>query len=468
MPKNINPPKEGSASKPGLPYPACAPSTERLVKDAITAAKARKFEEAEKLCRKALTEKPDECRALAILGTIRSLQGEHTEARDYLTKACEIRAEAGWLSNLSGVYRQLDQIERSLELGMIALKHCQDNDTILCQFGLTLAECRKFEDAQACFLRAIGLRHDHGDAHMGLAQMLLQHGQYRVGWKEYEWRLKSEQGKQYELPKMTSAPWNGMKLRDDAKIVVVADQGYGDCFQFGRFLKAVHEKCPHVYLACSPELEKLMAAQPYVEGAFTDWTKTPLHTCHARLTSLPDLLGMDTHEKLIDNECHLTVLPEWASAWDMVDGQPGKKIGMVWDGRKTHPNNSRRSVGRDKFLAAFEGFKDNATFVSLQVPEVDTGYALDYSSGLTDFSTTAGLIHHLDLVIGIDTGVCHLAASMGKEVWIIVPHSADWRWGMNGQTCDWYSKVKVFRQPKPGDWEGAFEEVKMELTRYLG
>ena len=138
-----------------------------------------------------------------------------------------------------------------------------------------------------------------------------------------------------------------------------------------------------------------MAAQPYVEGAFTDWTKTPLHTCHARLTSLPDLLGMDTHEKLIDNECHLTVLPEWASAWDMVDGQPGKKIGMVGMGVRRIPITADGRLGEISSSPHSRGSKTMSTFVSLQVPEVDTGYALDYSSGLTDFSTTAGLIHHL-------------------------------------------------------------------------
>ena len=47
---------------------------------------------------------------------------------------------------------------------------------------------------------------------------------------------------------------------------------------------------------------------------------------------------------------------------------------------------------------------------------------------LHDFADTAALIQSLDLVIAIDTGVAHLAGAMGKPVWIMLLHAADWRW----------------------------------------
>jgi ADP-heptose:LPS heptosyltransferase len=34
----------------------------------------------------------------------------------------------------------------------------------------------------------------------------------------------------------------------------------------------------------------------------------------------------------------------------------------------------------------------------------------------------------LDLVITTDTCIAHLAGAMGKPVWILLSHLADWRW----------------------------------------
>jgi len=53
---------------------------------------------------------------------------------------------------------------------------------------------------------------------------------------------------------------------------------------------------------------------------------------------------------------------------------------------------------------------------------------VDFSGDLTDFSETAALIAHLDLVICVDTAVAHLAGAIGRPAWTLLPFLADWRW----------------------------------------
>ena len=45
-----------------------------------------------------------------------------------------------------------------------------------------------------------------------------------------------------------------------------------------------------------------------------------------------------------------------------------------------------------------------------------------------DFADTASVIAQLDVVIGVDTAVLHLAAALGKPAWMLLPAAPDYRW----------------------------------------
>jgi ADP-heptose:LPS heptosyltransferase len=86
---------------------------------------------------------------------------------------------------------------------------------------------------------------------------------------------------------------------------------------------------------------------------------------------------------------------------------------------------------------------------------------------LNDFSDTAALVHHLDLVICADTVVCHVAGALAKPVWIVVPWASDWRWFMDRSDSPWYPTMRIFRQPRAGDWNAAVAEVARELRELV-
>jgi ADP-heptose:LPS heptosyltransferase len=89
----------------------------------------------------------------------------------------------------------------------------------------------------------------------------------------------------------------------------------------------------------------------------------------------------------------------------------------------------------------------------------------DLSDHLNDFADTAAVISQLDLVICVDTAVAHLAGALGKPVWILLSFVPDWRWMLEREDSPWYPTARLFRQQKPGDWEGVFDRVKNSFTR---
>ena len=89
--------------------------------------------------------------------------------------------------------------------------------------------------------------------------------------------------------------------------------------------------------------------------------------------------------------------------------------------------------------------------------------AHDFTADLKSFDDTAALIMNLDLVIAVDTGVAHLAAALGKPVWVLLPANSDWRWLEERSNSPWYPAMKLFRQTRLGDWAPVVERVSKEL-----
>ena len=68
----------------------------------------------------------------------------------------------------------------------------------------------------------------------------------------------------------------------------------------------------------------------------------------------------------------------------------------------------------------------------------------DWSVGFDDLTTVAGLIVHLDLVIAGDNEVAHLAAALGRPVWLVRPCIPRWPWMPDREDNPWYPTLRQF------------------------
>jgi ADP-heptose:LPS heptosyltransferase len=91
-----------------------------------------------------------------------------------------------------------------------------------------------------------------------------------------------------------------------------------------------------------------------------------------------------------------------------------------------------------------------------------------FAQQLNDFSDTAALMSNLDLVITTDTAAAHLAGALGRRVWTLLASAADWRWGISGETTPWYPSMRLYRQPRLGDWASVVETVAKDLEQLVG
>jgi ADP-heptose:LPS heptosyltransferase len=117
-------------------------------------------------------------------------------------------------------------------------------------------------------------------------------------------------------------------------------------------------------------------------------------------------------------------------------------------------------------LAALTRLPD-VSFYSLQKDGPRSGLALDVidvMAEINDFADTAALIVNLDLVISVDTAVAHLAAGLGKPVWLLDRFDSCWRWLRGREDSPWYPQLTIFRQRHPDDWTEVLERVTTSLA----
>lgn len=85
---------------------------------------------------------------------------------------------------------------------------------------------------------------------------------------------------------------------------------------------------------------------------------------------------------------------------------------------------------------------------------------------LHDVDGFAAFLAALDLVISIDNSTAHLAGALGTETWMLLPFASEtgWRWLTQRTDTLWYAGVRLWRQPRPGQWSPVVEAAARELA----
>jgi Flp pilus assembly protein TadD len=451
---------------------AAKETADQALARALNAAKLKRINEAIGICRDLLVASPELPGALGLLGGILGQEGRADEAIGLLKAAVARQPNVGnWHLNLCALYRGKNMLDEALQSGLEAIRHSPDTAAHRVELALTHLTRGERDLASLRYREAMAREPENPSAHMGLGELLLSLGEYAPGWLEYAWRNKLDQARG-TLPKMVAAQWNGMTL-PGGRLLLVADQGFGDMIQFARYIPWIKPRVPHLSIGWGPEVTALLGSHPDIDHCFGKWADAPPHDAYVLLSSLPQIFG--TELATIPTPIpYLSMLPDridyWAYRLAALRPDRRRRVGLAWSGRPTHPNNLRRSV-RLELLAPILAV-DGVDFFGLQkpFPDEDRAFAaglrnfVDLSPELTDFAETGAVIRNLDLVIAVDTAVVHLAGAMGSEAWVMVPEPADWRWLLDRTDSPWYPSLVLFRQKRSADWAPVTAEIAAALA----
>ena len=383
--------------------------------------------------------------------------------------------------NLGNVLDELDQPESALSCYRQALHYNPKLTQAHCNQGLVLTRLGQVEAALACYDQALCLQPSFANAHFNKGVALLLAGDFSAGWPLYEWRWHPEAQK---LParQFNQALWLGEQPLRGKTLLIHAEQGLGDSLQFCRYVPILQSLGARVVLEVPAPLLRLL--EPLVDTIVESGKDLPTFDLHCPLMSLPLALKTFSVSDIPVAIPYLHASADLVQTWaTRLSLRTKPRIGLAWSGRfrAQQPQLWGINARRNMTFAQFAQFNHPGfDFYSLQKgnPEekiLNTERLQHWSSDnlhifteyIDDFADTAALIHHLDLLICVDTSVAHLAAAMGKPVWLLNRFDTCWRWLLGREDSPWYPTLRIFRQPKLGDWNSVINAVQVALQGFL-
>lgn len=431
---------------------------------------------------------PVYCNSLCVTQTrLRDYAAAAETARLGLRRARERfpAVDTSLLSYNLGVVLQLDdQPEAAAQSYRQTLARQPDHASAHNNLGTVTKDLGDLATAITHFERAIALDPRNLEAHSNLGHALLAAGRYEAAWPHFEQRWASfqvgDQPAASGAPILPIAHWRSGPLPGERRLLVLHEQGFGDALQFCRYLPIALAHGTRVGYACPKPLRQLLE-----QSLCTRWPNIVLlddvpsdlgaWDAYCSLLSLPMLLGT-RFDNIPASVPYLHAEPQRARMWaDRLaaprdDMKP--RIGIVWAGGHTGAAaDRRRSIAPDTFakLLSWRGAHwislQKADDASKQLPSAYREQITEWMDEVGDFADTAALVDGLDLVISVDTSVAHLAAAMGKPVWLLNRFAGCWRWLRDRDDSPWYPGLRLFTQTERGNWDDVLNRVLGALSK---
>lgn len=484
---------------------AAAPGVAQAMDRAAAAFSTGRLDEALALCGAILREDATHFYALHLASAIALQQARWHEAADLATRALAVRpGHADVLANRGAALRRLGRIAEALadydavlaanpaaadarNNRGVALAALGRHEEAIAEYsrvaraapgraeafynlGVSLAALNRHGDAIAAYTRVLAVDGRHVRARWNRALSLLASGRWTEGFAEYEAR-RTLGDDRWTTRAVAGTPWTGAEAVEGRTVLLLAEQGFGDALMFCRFARVLHERGARVILEAPRELAPLLASLPWLDAVVATGDPLPAFDLYCPLPSLAPLLGTRI-ETLPAQDPPLALPHPWAERWRgrlSVLARP--RIGIAWSGGLPGATDDPRAIP----LRLWDELRRlPATFIALQNRIDDPEAALldaspcvhRFDREIDDFRDTAALVAQVDLVITVDTAVAHLAGAMARPTWILLPFAADWRWLLGREDSPWYPSARLFRQARPGDWQGVMARVRADLERF--
>ena len=346
--------------------------------------------------------------------------------------------------------------------------------------GNSLLDLGRMDEALRAHETAVERDPASSGARYNLALTQFRLGDWEQGWPAYEARWDFREV--HRTPRRFDRPrWHG-ELLDGRRVLLHAEQGLGDTIQFCRYATLVAARGGVPILEVQAPVARLLRSLAVVRAGLAEITV--LGDRRSRLRSgMPadepagglwhdrgnrPVAGRLSRRRARRDRAEAIPVSEPAK----LGGRPAHRNCLGRQSAVTRPTISGRSnskrycpwCGRLAFIGSHCRRANRP--VSLPICPALFGSAMASSSD-RDLGETAALMATLDLVITTDTCIAHLAGAMGKPVWILLPHLADWRWMQDVETTPWYPTARLIRQTAPGDWDGVLARMVTELRWLL-
>ncbi len=425
------------------------------------------FQAAKNTFLKALEKFGESFEILHDLGAASASLGDNEQALSYFKKALLIKKDTPELFfNIGKIYDEAGSYHEAMAFYEKAIEIDPKFSIAYHNKAALLRDSHQYDKALLYFDEAIKVNPLDFDSICSKSTIYLLVGEFKKGWDAYEYRWKQMPPGCYRYPLINTL--SNLNNLNNKEVLVWYEQGLGDTIQFSRYILDLNSLGANVTFEVQESLASLF------QNNFNCKIQTSIQRYQyfdyqIPLLSLPKLFGTNINN-IPHTEPYLKANFDDVDKWKRQLNLSNLKlnVAIAISGNPNHKNNQNRSIG----IELFNQLGDIANIYILQkdlgsenIAHISTKDHFFFLGDLVnDFRDSAAIIEAMDLVISVDTSLIHLAGAMGKKAYLLLPYTPEWRWLLERSDSPWYNTVKIFRQPKKGEWSSVMNDVRSELN----
>lgn len=272
-------------------------------------------------------------------------------------------------------------------------------------------------------------------------------GDYEAGLAALDARAMLVRLPETELPR-----WDGI-VRPNRTLLLQVGESWEEAIQLVRYARFITEAGMRVVVQCPHEIESILQTHDGIALTYGNHEPARSGDYVLPLASLP-MLFQTRPDRIPLNIPYLFSRFEEVMGWRerLSHYDHTIKIGLYWN-----PGNEALAKSLQESLVGVEG----VTFFDL-TGKADSGRVFPLEQIQDSPEHYSPVLDVLDMVIGEESWVLHLAGALGRPAWGLLPVEHDWCWGLDDYS-PWYPRTRLFRQRRMGEWQNAVRDVRMLL-----
>ena len=312
-------------------------------------------------------------------------------------------------------------------------------------------------------------------ARFNYSTTLVTIGNFKEGWRYYEYRWKVSPLNKVKWPIQDRPVWKGERGK---RVALWREQGIGDQIIFLSLVSEVKKMCSSLSVYVDPRLQALCKrAMPEINFVKdVEELQKVESDYHLPLGSVPGLIRNDISDFDRTVTGYFKADPKRVEAIRNELGLDCKTvIGISWKSFQT--KYKTKSVQLRDFEHIFSGL--DVVLVNLQYGDVDdeirefkeaTGIDVVQCASVDnreDLDGLAALIEVCDLVISTSNVTIHMAGALAKETWVLLHYVSIYYWLVERTDSIWYPSLTLYRQPTLDDWDSVYGSIRNDLQNKL-
>ena len=311
-----------------------------------------------------------------------------------------------------------------------------------------------------------------------LSQCQLAMCNYKTGWKNFGYRWLANDFKSKKL--RTNIP--KFYLNSDKKnLLVWSEQGIGDQILFIRFLNNIVPYANNIYMNIDSRLHQIIERMKLNIHFINNIDQIKNNNINSQIP-IGDLgsLFIENNSNLFkNNKTYIT--SDLKLTNDLKKNFNNKKkyiCGLSWIS-KNEDIGYNKSISLDLLKPIL--LLKNITFIDLQYNDTSDERKrfyennnikiekIDYIDSFNDINSVTSLIDICDFIITVSNTNAHLAGSMGKKTYLLLPKGKGrlWYWSSENNKSIWYSSIEIIKQNVTGSWDNVINKLYKTLENDL-